>query len=68
MLFRPLLAGSALIVASTFAAADTPKFAADVPDSVLTPDQVETNTLGNFEFFTACRRPRLWKRCSTIWT
>lgn len=51
MLFRPLLAGSALIVASTFAAADTPKFAADVPDSVLTPDQVETNTLGNFEFF-----------------
>ena len=51
MLFRPLLAGSALIVASTFAAADTPKFAADVPDSVLTPDQVETKTLGAFEFF-----------------
>lgn len=33
------------------ALADKPEFAADVPDNVLTPDVVKTNTLGKLEFF-----------------
>lgn len=33
------------------AIADKPKYAADVPDSVLTPDSIDTKLLGKLEFF-----------------
>ena len=42
----------ACAVALSFAIpVDAQEFKADVPDNVLTPDQVETNTLGTLEFF-----------------
>jgi hypothetical protein len=31
--------------------AQTPKYAADVPEFLLTPDKVETDLLGSLEFF-----------------
>ncbi len=46
MKFTTLMASTALAITSTFALADAPKYAADVPENVLTPDVVETDTLG----------------------
>lgn len=53
------LAKSSKFLAATFAAgllpmalvAESPKYAADVPESILTPNIVETNRLGTLEFF-----------------
>lgn len=41
---------AALYIASTSFVMAMPKYAADVPDSVLTPDEVETELLGELEF------------------
>ncbi len=38
------------IAASAFSYANAPKYAADVPDSVLTPDKVNTRSLGDLHF------------------
>ncbi|SHK45543.1 Uncharacterized conserved protein [Shimia gijangensis] len=51
MKLTALMASTALVLTTTFAFADAPKYAADVPENVLTPDIVETDTLGNLEFF-----------------
>ena len=45
----PLLA--ILLASATLFHAQAPKYAADVPESVLTPDKVETKLLGDLEFF-----------------
>ena len=48
-----LIAGITLAVHSLTIADDTqkPKYAVDVPDFLLTPDKVETDLLGDLEFF-----------------
>ena len=45
------IASAALALMTTAAWAEAPKYAADVPDNVKTPDVVETETLGNLKFF-----------------
>ncbi len=47
---RIALTLSALTLASA-ALAQEPKYAADVPEFLLTPDKVETDLLGDLEFF-----------------
>ena len=44
----PVLWVSACVMA---AAAGTPKYAADVPESIMTPDVVKTEKLGALRFF-----------------
>lgn len=47
-----ILVVCALLLAISIFAQDTkPKYAADVPDFLLTPDKVETDLLGDLEFF-----------------
>jgi hypothetical protein len=46
-----LLAFALLLVTSAFAQESNPKYAADVPEFLLTPDKVETELLGELEFF-----------------
>jgi hypothetical protein len=46
-----LLAFALLLMASAFAQESKPKYAADVPEFLLTPDKVETELLGDLEFF-----------------
>ena len=48
---------SVLALMTTPSLADGPKYAADVPDNVLTPDSVETATLGTLEFFDGMPKP-----------
>ena len=57
MPYRRLLAGAALAATTTMALAETPEFAANVPEKVLTPDVVETDTLGTLEFFDGMPSP-----------
>ncbi|CUH41257.1 hypothetical protein [Ruegeria atlantica] len=45
------LAFSAAAAVTWFGIASAQEFSADVPVNVLTPDVVETETLGNLEFF-----------------
>ncbi len=52
-----LLAATALTAAFGFAAQAAPEFLADVPDSVITPDEVTTKTLGKLEFFDGMPSP-----------
>ncbi len=52
-----LLAATALTAVFGFAAQAAPEFAADVPDSVITPDAVTTKTLGKLEFFDGMPSP-----------
>ncbi len=40
-----------MLLLTSFAHAKEPKYAAEVPDFLLTPDKVETDFLGNLEFF-----------------
>jgi len=42
---------SLMIISSSFASEQKPKYSADVPEFLLTPDKVETELLGNLEFF-----------------
>jgi hypothetical protein len=48
---KTLLAATALSLAASNVIAQAPKYAADVPDSVTTPDKVETYSLGTLDFF-----------------
>jgi hypothetical protein len=49
--FLTLIASTTLALTTTLALADAPKYAADVPKNILTPDSVETRSLGTLEFF-----------------
>lgn len=55
MMIRNLIF-SGILAASTASFAVAQEFAADVPENVLTPDVVETNTLGTLEFFDGMPR------------
>ncbi|MEV8468914.1 DUF1254 domain-containing protein [Fluviibacterium sp. DFM31] len=57
MTYRTMLAGATLAVTASVALAETPEFAANVPENVLTPDVVETDTLGTLEFFDGMPSP-----------
>lgn len=46
-----VFASSLMMTLPAITSADKPEFAADVPDNVLTPDVVNTKTLGKLEFF-----------------
>ncbi len=46
-----LLAFALLLITSAFAQESKPKYAADVPEILITPDKVETELLGDLEFF-----------------
>ena len=46
-----LLAFALLFITSAFAQQSKPKYAADVPAFLLTPDKAETELLGDLEFF-----------------
>lgn len=46
-----ILAATALSLTASSVIAQAPKYAADVPDSVTTPDKVETFSLGSLDFF-----------------
>lgn len=48
---------SPFMIFSTVAAIASPEFAADVPESVTTPDVVETETLGTLNFFDGMPSP-----------
>ena len=54
---KTLTAAGLLALMTTTASADAPKYAADVPENVLTPDQVQTETLGTLEFFDGMPQP-----------
>lgn len=45
------LAVAAFFAMTSASFAQSPKYSADVPDSVTTPDEVETYSLGTLEFF-----------------
>ncbi|MCR9087850.1 MAG: DUF1254 domain-containing protein [Rhodobacteraceae bacterium] len=51
MRISAIACGMALCAAATSGVAQSPEFAADVPDSVTTPDVVETYSLGTLNFF-----------------
>ena len=42
---------SLMVISSSFVLAQKPKYSADVPEFLLTPDKVETELLGDLEFF-----------------
>lgn len=52
-----MLAGALILGSATASAQDGPKFSADVPESVTTPDRVETCSLGTLEFFDGMPSP-----------
>ena len=52
-----VLASSLTIAAPIISLADTPEFAAIVPENVMTADVVETETLGRLEFFDGMPSP-----------
>ena len=45
------IVGMALVINAAAFAQQRPKYAADVPDSILTPDRVKTERLGDLRFF-----------------
>jgi hypothetical protein len=47
----PVVFALLVLVNATFAQAQEPQYAADVPEFLLTPDKVETEFLGDLEFF-----------------
>ena len=50
----PIVFTLSVLILASFASAEEPqkpKYAADVPEFLLTPDKVETNFLGDLEFF-----------------
>ncbi len=47
----PVVFALLVLVSATFAQAQEPQYAADVPEFLLTPDKVETEFLGDLEFF-----------------
>ncbi|MDH3888261.1 MAG: hypothetical protein OEU78_07155, partial [Gammaproteobacteria bacterium] len=46
-----VIASSMVLAMPVASLAGNPEFAADIPDNVLTPDVVNTQTLGKLEFF-----------------
>jgi hypothetical protein len=58
-----------ILIQSSFAFAQDvqkPKYAADVPEFLLTPDKVETDLLGDLEFFDGMPRNRRFRKPMTF--
>ena len=49
--YRPIVLTLSALTLASVAMAQEPKYAADVPEFLLTPDKVETDLLGDLEFF-----------------
>ena len=61
-----VVAGLALAISATADAQQTPKYSADVPKSIQTPDVVKTERLGDLNFFDGLPSEETANKVTTI--